>query len=63
MLTIEPPGAVLGATARDIDLAQPLSERNMGVILLSLGKYGVLRFPEQHLGLGDLKRFSMPRLG
>jgi taurine dioxygenase len=58
MLTIEPPGAVLGATARDIDLAQPLSERDMGIILLSLGKYGVLRFPEQHLELGDLKRFS-----
>ena len=27
MLTIEPTGAVLGATARGIDLAQPLSER------------------------------------
>ena len=30
MLTIEPTGAVLGATARGIDLAQPLSERDLG---------------------------------
>ena len=58
MLTIEPTGAVLGATARGIDLAQPLSERDMGMILLALGRHGVLRFPEQHLGLGELKRFS-----
>jgi taurine dioxygenase len=58
MLTIEPTGAVLGATARGIDLAQPLSERDLAQILLALGKHGVLRFPEQHLGLGELKRFS-----
>jgi hypothetical protein len=47
MLTIEPTGAVLGATARGIDLAQPLSERDLGQILLALGRYGVLRFPDQ----------------
>jgi taurine dioxygenase len=58
MLTIEPTGAVLGATARGIDLAQPLSERDLGQILLALGRYGVLRFPDQHLSLGELKRFS-----
>jgi taurine dioxygenase len=58
MLTIEPSGAVLGAVARGIDLAQPLGERDMGAILLALGRYGVLRFPDQRLGLGDLKRFS-----
>jgi taurine dioxygenase len=58
MLTIEPTGAVLGATARGIDLAQPLSERDLGQILLALGRYGMLRFPYQHLALGELKRFS-----
>jgi taurine dioxygenase len=58
MLTIEPTGAVLGATARGIALAQPLSERDLGQILLALGRYGVLRFPDQHLALGELKRFS-----
>jgi taurine dioxygenase len=44
MLTIEPTGAVLGATARGIDLGRPLSERSLGQILLALGRYGVLRF-------------------
>src|SRR5260370_5489607 len=57
MLTIEPT-AVLAATARGIDLAQPLSERDLGRILVALGRLGVLRFPDQHLGLGELKRFS-----
>jgi taurine dioxygenase len=58
MLTIEPTGAVLGATVRGIDLARPLSERDLGQILLALGNYGVLRFPNQHLDLGELKCFS-----
>jgi taurine dioxygenase len=58
MLTIEPTGAVLGATVRGINLAQPLSEPDLGQILLALGNHGVLRFPEQHLDLGQLKRFS-----
>jgi taurine dioxygenase len=58
MLTFEPSGAVLGAVARGIDLAQPLGQRDMGAILLALGRHGVLRFPDQQLGLGELKRFS-----
>jgi taurine dioxygenase len=58
MLAIEPTGAVLGATARGIDLAHPLSERDFAQILLALGNYGVLRLPDQHLDLGALKRFS-----
>lgn len=49
---------MLGATARGIDLARPLSERSLGQILLALGRYGVLRFPDQHLDLGELKLFS-----
>jgi taurine dioxygenase len=49
---------VLGATARGIDLAQSLSERDLGQILPALGRYGVLRFPDQHLDLSELKRFS-----
>lgn len=58
MMTIEPTGAVLGATIRGLDLALPLRERDFGRILLALGKHGVLRFPDQHLDLGALKRFS-----
>jgi len=42
MLTIEPTGAVLGATVRGIDLARPLREPDLGRILLALGKHGVL---------------------
>jgi taurine dioxygenase len=58
MLTIEPTGAVLGATVQGIDLARPLGARDFGQILLALGRHGVLRFPDQHLDLGALKRFS-----
>jgi taurine dioxygenase len=58
MLTIEPTGAVLGATVRGLDLTQPLDESDLGRILLALGRHGVLRFPDQHLDLGSLKRFS-----
>ncbi|HEX3861231.1 MAG TPA: TauD/TfdA family dioxygenase [Stellaceae bacterium] len=58
MLTIEPTGDILGATARGIDLAQPLGEREFGQVLLALGRHGVVRFPDQHLDMGALKRFS-----
>jgi len=58
MLAIEPTGAVLGATVRGLDLEQPLDESDIGRILLALGRRGVLRFPDQHLDLASLKRFS-----
>ena len=58
MLTIEPTGAILGATIRGVDLSQPLGEPDFGRILLALGEHGVLRFPEQQLDMGDVKRFS-----
>ncbi len=58
MLTIEPTGAVLGATIRGVDLAQPLPEPVFGRILLALGEHGVLRFPDQQLDMGALQRFS-----
>ena len=57
-MLIESTGAVLGATVRGVDLAQPLGEEDFGRILLGLGRYGVLRFPDQHLDLGALKCFS-----
>ncbi len=58
MLTIEPTGAILGATVRGVDLSRPLAEPDFGRILLALGQHGVLRFPDQQLDLGDVKRFS-----
>lgn len=58
MLSIEPTGEILGATVRGADLAQPLSAADFGRILLALGQHGVLRFPDQTLDIGDVKRFS-----
>jgi alpha-ketoglutarate-dependent taurine dioxygenase len=58
MLKFEPTGAVLGATVYGGDLARPLGKREFGQILWGLGRYGVLRFPDQHLDLGALKGYS-----
>jgi len=58
MLTIEPTGAILGATVLGVDLSQELTEGDFGRILLGLGWHGVLRFPDQTLGLGNVKRFA-----
>lgn len=58
MLTIEPTGAVLGATVRGVDVAQPMNQRDFGQILLALGRHGVLRFPEQQLDERSLREFS-----
>lgn len=59
MLTIEPSGAILSATIRGVDLAQDLDEATFAHILLALGRHGVLRFPDQHLELDALRRFSL----
>ena len=57
MLTIEPTGAVLGATVHGIDVKQ-VDETEFAQILLALGHHGVLRFPDQQLDMGDLRTFS-----
>ena len=58
MLTIEPTGAVLGATVHGADLSRDLDEPTFGQILGTLGEHGVLRFPDQHLDMNELRRFS-----
>ena len=58
MTAIEPSGQVLGATIRGMDLAKPLSDADFATILLSLGRHGVLRFPEQKLEAVQLRDFS-----
>jgi hypothetical protein len=45
MLTIEPTGLVLGAMAYGIDLAHPLSERDLAQILLRSASMGCCGFP------------------
>src|ERR1051326_1919626 len=58
MLTIEPTGAILGATVHGLDAAKPVSERDFGQVLAALGEFGVLRFPDQHLDEQGVRRFS-----
>jgi len=58
MLTIEPTGAVLGATVLGLDAAKPVSVADFGQVLAALGRYGVLRFPDQRLDEDGVRRFS-----
>ena len=58
MATIEPTGQILGATVRGVDLAKPLAEADFALILLALGRHGVLRFPAQRLDAAALRDFS-----
>jgi len=58
MTTIQPTGEILGATVHGVDLARPLSEADFALILLALGRHGVLRFPDQHLDAPALRDFS-----
>ena len=57
MLTIEPTGAILGATVHGIDVKR-VSDHEFAEVLLALGNHGVLRFPGQDIDLGDLRTFS-----
>jgi taurine dioxygenase len=58
MLTIEPTGAILGATIRGLNAAEPVSRQELGQVLAALGHYGVLRFPDQQLDENGVRRFS-----
>ncbi len=57
-MIIEPTGETLGATAEGIDLAKPLSRNDVAEIFCALGRYGVVRFPGQHLDPAQQKAFS-----
>src|SRR4051812_1786385 len=58
MLTIEPSGAVLGATIHGLDARKPVSDQDFARVLAALGRHGVLRFPDQHLDEEGVRRFS-----
>src|SRR5271155_3031222 len=59
MLTIEPTGAVLGATVRGLDLSRPVSDLDFGRLLNALGAHGVLHCPDMRMDLDDFKAFSL----
>ena len=58
MLTITPNDAILGATVEGFDASQPMDDDTFGRILVALGQYEVLRFPNQSLEPRTLKAFS-----
>ena len=58
MFTVTPNQEVLGATIGNFDARQKMDEANFGALLNVLGRYGVLRFPDQELDAHGLKAFS-----
>jgi taurine dioxygenase len=58
MLMIEPTGAILGATVHGLDAAKPVPPDDLGRVLAALGRYGILRFPDQRLDEDGVRRFS-----
>ncbi|HYC44932.1 MAG TPA: TauD/TfdA family dioxygenase [Burkholderiales bacterium] len=57
-MKITPAGQTLGATIEGIDLAQPLPDDTYRALVEALGRYGVIRFPDQKLSARELKDFS-----
>lgn len=57
-MNIQKSGEILGATIDGLDLSQPLSGQDLQLFLEALGRYGVLRIPQQKLDAHTLKNFS-----
>jgi len=58
MMDIIPTGKTLGATVKGLDLSQGLADSAFDQILRALGRYGVLRFPQQALKPAAQKAFA-----
>ncbi|MFM9941036.1 MAG: TauD/TfdA dioxygenase family protein [Hyphomicrobiaceae bacterium] len=58
MPTITKTGGTLGARIDGIDLSQPLSASDRGVIVRAFGDHGVLCFPKQTIDAAQHKAFS-----
>ena len=56
-IELTPSGHTLGATMAGLDLAR-LSETELDAVIQTLGRYGVVRFPNQSLSPADLRNFS-----
>ena len=57
-MNVVPAGATLGATIEGLDLSAALPADTLGTVMQALGRYGVLRFPDQTLSAAQLKAFS-----
>jgi taurine dioxygenase len=57
-MKIIPMPGTLGARVQEIDLSLPLMGAQTDALLLALGRYGVLEFPNQSLTTAQLKNFS-----
>ena len=57
-MKVIPSGDSLGATIEGLDLARPLEGEQLAGMLRTLGKYGVVRFPDQRLTGRQLRDFS-----
>ena len=57
-MKIIPSGQVLGATVEGLDLAVSFSESTVQELIEALGRYSVLRFPQQDLDARQLRDFA-----
>lgn len=57
-MKIIPIPETLGARVEDLDLSLPLTSKQTDVLLLALGRHGVLEFPNQSITTAQLKSFS-----
>jgi taurine dioxygenase len=57
-LSVEPMDAHMGATIRNLDLSQPLTVAAVGQVISALGRYGILRFPDQVLDPAQQTAFA-----
>jgi taurine dioxygenase len=58
MIEVVPTGETLGATVEGVDLNDELDHATFSAVLRALGRYGVLRFPRQHLAPARQMAFS-----
>jgi taurine dioxygenase len=58
MIAAAPLSEHLGATLHGFDLSKPLGERAVGQILHAIGRFGLVRFPDQKLDPVQQKQFA-----
>lgn len=59
MIQIEPTGKACGAHLRGVDLSAPLEPATVDAIRAAWLEHGVLAFPDQHLSVEALERFTL----